>query len=547
VTVSARLGWRPWPWRGLLVLLGCLLLSPAALAQTRPAPPTAASEAGAAVEVDGRVLFHVRGIEAYPAAQRAANVGEKIEALAADPAFRPGTLATRQRGDITEIVGGSRMVMGVTEVDAEAEDVPAALLAQVYAERIDRAIVEHRRGRTPQALAASFGRAAAALTIAVLAFGGLLWLLGRGEALVQRAFDRRVAVLTTESRRMRGVAQLWRSLRGVLSMVRWGAAVVVLVFLAEYVLLQFPWTYGAGRRLSRSVAEPIARFVDGFVAAIPNLVLLALLFFVTRFGLSLTRLYFEAIEDGSITVRRFEREWAEPTFNLVRFAAVAMALVIAYPLIPGSDTEAFKGLSILAGVMLSLGSSAAVANIVAGYMILYRRAFRVGDRVRIGAVIGDVTDVRMMVTHVRTVKNEEVTIPNSSILGSEVTNFSLPAREGGLILHTEVGIGYDTPWRLVEALLIEAARLTPGLLPEPPPFVLQRELGVFAVVYEINGYSDQAASMPRIYADLHRNILDQFNSHGVQIMTPAYEGDPEQPKVVVPERWRDPPARQEAG
>ena len=476
------------------------------------------------MEVDGRVLFHVRGIEAYPAPQRADNIRRKIEALAADPAFRPGTLSTRRNADVTEIIGYFLVVMAVTEADAAAEDVPQGLLARVYADRINRAIVEHRRGRTPQELMGSMVRAGVAVVIATIAFGAVLWLLDRGEALVQRAFDQRVAVLTTASRRMRRVAHLWRSLRGVLSVARWVAVVVLLFFLAEYVLSQFPWQDGCGWRLSQAVADPLASFADAFVAAIPNLLLLVLIFFVTRFGLALARLYFEAIEDGSITVHRFEQEWAGPTFNLVRGAVVAMALVIAYPLIPGSDTEAFKGLSILAGVMLSLGSSAAVANVVAGYMILYRRAFRVGDRVRIGEVLGDVTDVRLMVTHVRTVKNEEVTIPNSSILGSEVTNYSLPAREGRLILHTEIGIGYDAPWRLVEALLIEAARRTPGVLLEPPPFVLQKQLGDFAVIYEINGYSDEAKFMARVYTDLHRNILDQFNEHGLQIMTPAYEG-----------------------
>lgn len=530
----------------LLVVLLWLLLVPTAAAAQAEAERPAAPAAKAPVEVDGRVLFHVRGVEAYPAAERAENISGKIEALAADNAVRPEAISVRERGGVSEIVAGDRVVMAVVDADAEAEDVGRPLLAEVFADRIGRAVVEHRRGRTPEALAVGLARAGGAVAVALIALGVLLWLMGRGEALVQRAFDQRVAALAAGSRRMHRVGSLWRSLRGVLSAGRWIGGVAVLFFLAEYVLSQFPWTRGAGRRLARSVAEPLTSFADGFVAELPNLILLAILFFATRFGLTLARLYFEAIEDGSITVRQFDPEWAEPTYNLIRFATVAMALVIAYPLIPGSDTEAFKGLSILAGVMLSLGSSAAVANIVAGYMILYRRAFRVGDRVRIGEVVGDVTYVRMMVTHVRTVKNEEITIPNSSILGAEVTNYSLPAREGRLILHTEVGIGYDTPWRQVEALLIEAALRTPGLLAEPPPFVLQKALGDFAVTYEINAYSDRALTMGLVYADLHRAILDQFNEHGVQIMTPAYEGDPEQPKVVAKERWFEPPGGAEA-
>lgn len=531
-----------WSLAGLLAVMLCLLSAPAAARAESPRPG-----GWAPVEVDGQVLFHVRGIEAYPAAERAENIADKIEGLAADRAVRPEAISVRERGGVSEIVAADRVVMAVVDADAASEGVARPLLAEVYADRIGRAIAEHRRGRTPEALAVSLARAGAALAVALIALGGLLWLMARAERLVQRAFDQRVGALVAGSRRMRRVGSLWRSLRGVLSVTRWLIVLGVLFFLAEYVLSQFPWTRSAGRRLARSVAEPLAAFVDGFVAEFPNLILLALLFFATRFGLSLARLYFEAIEDGSITFHRFDPEWAEPTYNLIRFAAVAMALVIAYPLIPGSDTEAFKGLSILAGVMLSLGSSAAVANVVAGYMILYRRAFRVGDRVRIGEVVGDVTDVALMVTHVRTVKNEEITIPNSSILGNEVTNYSLPAREGRLILHTEVGIGYDTPWRLVETMLIEAAQRTPGVLPQPPPFVLQKALGDFAVTYEINAYSDRAATMGFVYADLHRNILDLFNERGVQIMTPAYEGDPDQPKVVAKEDWFEPPADEKAG
>ncbi|MDH4065709.1 MAG: mechanosensitive ion channel family protein [Acidobacteriota bacterium] len=173
----------------------------------------------------------------------------------------------------------------------------------------------------------------------------------------------------------------------------------------------------------------------------------------------------------------------------------------------------------------------------------YRRAFRVGDRVKIGDYLGDVERTRLMVTHLRTPKNEEVVVPNSVILGKEVVNYSALARANGLILHTTVGIGYETPWRQVEAMLLEAAARTKGLLHEPPPFVLQRALGDFCITYEINAYTDSTQRMFALYAELHRQILDVFNEYGVQIMTPNYEGDPEQPKVVPRDQWYAAPAR----
>jgi small-conductance mechanosensitive channel len=176
-------------------------------------------------------------------------------------------------------------------------------------------------------------------------------------------------------------------------------------------------------------------------------------------------------------------------------------------------------------------------------MLSYRRAFRVNDRVKIGDVTGDVTEVRVQVTHLKTVKNEEVIVPNSTILNNEVINYSSHARREGLILHTEVGIGYETPWRQVEGMLLLAAERTKGLLKSPPPFVRQTKLGDFAVTYELNAYCADALQMGILYTEMHRNILDVFNEYGVQIMTPAYEGDPEIPKVVPKEQWYTEPAR----
>jgi small-conductance mechanosensitive channel len=227
----------------------------------------------------------------------------------------------------------------------------------------------------------------------------------------------------------------------------------------------------------------------------------------------------------------------------VRILVVALAVVVAYPYIPGSNSEAFKGVSLFMGIIFSLGSSSLIGNLIAGYSMTYRRAFKLGDRVRIGQHVGEVSQMRLMVTHLRTPKNEEVVVPNSVILGAEVVNYSSLAREQGLILHTTVGIGYETPWRQVEAMLLEAATRTKGLLSQPPPFVLQTLLGDFCVTYEINAYCDTPHSMAGLYAELHRNILDVFNEYGVQIMTPAYENDTEQPKIVPVDQWYAAPAQ----
>ena len=501
----------------------------------------------APVVVDGDLLFRVRGIEALPAADRAAGIAGRIAALAADRSLSPDSLRVVETGTLTNIMAGPVVVVALSDPDASLEGIARPLLAEIAVNRIRRAILEWRDARTSARLMAGLLESLVAFGLAAAALLVWLVLLRRVAAALQRASDRRAAMLAAQSRQALYIDHARQAARGAIRILRFAGVIFVIVVLLQYVLLRFPWTRGAGLTLFSYVAGPLGGLGRGFVAAIPNLIFLAILFFLTRYLLSLLRLYFGAIEKGSVTLRNFEPDWARPTYALIRVFVVATALVIAYPYIPGSQSEAFKGISILAGLVFSLGSSSAVANIVAGYMLVYRRSFRIGDRVRIGDVYGDVTDLRLQVTHVRTVKHEEITIPNAAVLSRDVVNYSKPARDKRLVLYTQVGIGYGTPWRQVEALLLQAAGRTAGLLKDPPPFIRHHGLGEFAVRYEINAYCDDASSIEATYTELSRNILDAFNEHGVQIMTPAYEGDPEKAKIVAKDRWFTAPARQEGG
>jgi small-conductance mechanosensitive channel len=249
---------------------------------------------------------------------------------------------------------------------------------------------------------------------------------------------------------------------------------------------------------------------------------------------------FAGIGQGAIVINGFDAEWAIPTFRILRFFIIAFALVVAYPYIPGSESMAFKGVSVFLGVLFSLGSSSFISNVVAGYSMTYRGAFKIGDLIKIDDHFGYVVEQKLLVTRLRSPKNEEIVIPNSLMLNSNIINYSKRASDPGLILHTTVGIGYETPWRQVEAMLKEAADRTEGLLKQPPPYVLQKSLGDFAVNYEINAYCNDVPRLQRIYTNLHQNILDVFNENNVQIMTPAYEGDPEIPKVVPKDQWFTP-------
>jgi small-conductance mechanosensitive channel len=531
-----------WVCVGVLMAALCGPVTARAADAETATQPVTNSFMVAPVVVDGVELFKVRGVQAYPAAKRAALIEQRIEAFAENPALSPQALTITETAEGSQIAAGNQILLTVFDADARLEQVRRTLLARIYVTRISEAIETYRRDRTSEYLLRSTGHALLA-TLALVVF---LWLGKRAVRRIDRELDGRVKEQLTglEARSMRIVSanHLWNALRNVRQFVWAMATLIAVVLYLDYVLHLFPWTRLFAARLWTLLLDPLRSMGENVLATIPDLIFLVILVVVTRYILKTIKLFFAALAEGTMPLEHFEREWAWPTYRLVRFFVVAFALVVAYPYIPGSQSDAFKGISLFIGVIFSLGSSSVISNMIAGYTMIYRRAFRVGDRVQVEQHIGDVIEARLLVTHLRTPKNEEIVIPNSVILSNSIVNYSTLAREGRLILHTTVGIGYETPWRQVEAMLLLAADRTEGLLKEPKPFVLQKQLGSFDVSYEINVYCDDAQAMNRLYTQLHRNILDQFNEYGVQIMTPAYEGDPEDVKVVPRDQWYAAPA-----
>ena len=535
----------------MLLLLASGVWAQHACAAAAPGNNTApaASETGAvaeyeraAVTVDGKVLFHVAGITSYPAAQRAKAIRERIEAIAANRSVAADAVRVVEAEDRSNIIAGNMLVLSVLDADAAPEGVTRKQLAGVIRLRVAEAIAKYREDRSPRALMASTLYALGATLAAVVLVFALRLAFRRLDAFLERRYRSRVEGLEVQAHQLIQAKQLWKALQGFLKTVHLLAVIVIVYVTLNLVLGLYPWTRPLAQRLFSIVLEPLRMMGAGFLEALPNLVFIALLVIVIRYVLKITRLFFAGVEHGTIPLSGFDREWAWPTYKIIRLLVIAFALVVAYPYIPGSGSEAFKGISIFLGVLFSLGSSSFIANMIAGYTMTYRRAYKIGDRIKVDDIIGDVVEMRLMVTHLRTIKNEEVVVPNSLILNSNIINYSTLAKSRGLILHTTVGIGYETPWRKVEAMLRLAAERTPGLLTEPAPFVLQKSLGDFAVTYELNVACDSAQDMAGFYTALHRNILDVFNEYAVQIMTPAYEGDPEAPKVVPREQWFAAPA-----
>ena len=529
--------------------LACLSASPA-VAQAPAATGGAGPEAEIAhvtapVLLDGETLFRVRGTSTYPAEERARRITGRIEEVARTASVAPEAVKAVPGEDLVNITAGDRFLVAVTEADARLEGLDRRLLAGLYVDRIQGGLRAYRQARDPQVLARGARRAVAATVLLLAALLGLRWAFRRLEARFGRRYGEKIQSVQIQSFEILRAQRLRSAFRIVVRVLRAATAAVLVYLWLHFVLGSFPLTRPLAARLLTLVLDPLARLGSGLLALLPDLAFLLVLYLITRWILGLTRLFFDAVAKGHVTLSGFEAEWALPTYRIVRIAIVAFALVVAYPYIPGSRSAAFQSISIFLGVMFSIGSSSFIANIIAGYSMTYRRAFRLGDRIQVGEVFGDVSEIRLQVTHVRSVKNEEIVVPNSTLLNSNVVNYSALARTRGLILHTTVGIGYETPWRQVEAMLLLATERTPGLLREPPPFVLQKSLGDFCVVYEINVYCDAPAEMATLYTRLHQNILDVFNEYGVQIMTPAYEGDPQAPKVVPREQWYLAPAKPE--
>ncbi len=306
-----------------------------------------------------------------------------------------------------------------------------------------------------------------------------------------------------------------------------GALRVLLTLLLVYFYLPalfsfFPWTRGLAGELFGYVLRPLKELTLSFLAYIPDLIFVAVTIICVHYFLRFLYTITREIARGRVVFKGFYPDWAVPTFQIVRFIVWAFTLVIIFPYLPGSDSPAFKGVSVFLGVLFSLGSSSAIANAVAGVILTYMRPFKLGDRVKIVDTVGNVMEKTLLVTRVKTVKNEHVTIPNALVLGSHIVNYTAQAGGENLILHTSVTIGYDVPWRKVHELLTAAARAAEGILREPAPFVYQTALNDYHVSYELNAHTDRADGMAAVYSALHQNIQDKFAEAGVEILSPSY-------------------------
>lgn len=328
-------------------------------------------------------------------------------------------------------------------------------------------------------------------------------------------------------------------------LVYWSLIIFCTYTFITFALHQFPYTEPWGKKLGGYIIGIIGSLVSKFVESLPDLFVVLIIFMLTHWFVRISKIFFRKVTNGDMVISWLDPEAAPPTSKIFTGIIWVFGIVMAYPYIPGSSTDAFKGIGVFLGLLISLGASSMVGQVIGGMVLMYSRAMKVGDIVLIGENYGKVMQIGFFSTKLRTMKNEEVNIPNSVLMGSITKNYSRLSKEEGLIIHSTVTIGYDAPWRQVHAMLLNAAEKTAGLQKTPPPFVLQKALGDFYVEYEINAFMVNPEGILKVKTELHANIQDEFNKYGVQIMSPNFEDQPSEKVWVPKEKWFEAPAKKE--
>ena len=457
----------------------------------------------------------------------------------------PMVVSTRPIPEGVAIQVDGRFVFRILDGDANQEaGETTAMAADAAVRNLQLALNEIREGRNSETMLKAIGYTLVATTV----LAALLWVVIRGYALVSRrirAFvEERSGKLTPSwTGQIVGKTAIADLAVVPVKLAAWAAALLLVYQWAALVLEFFPYTRPWGEGLFDNLLGALGRFGRSILNAVPGLLFVALIFFVTRFIVRVVRAFFDGVQAGRIHVGWIDETTARPTGQLLTTIIWLFSLVAAYPYIPGSDSEAFKGVGVFVGLMLSIGASGVVNQAVSGLMLMYTRALRPGEFVQVGDTEGTVTSVGFLTTRIETLRNVDVTLPNAYIAGNVTRNLSRLAANGGMRLATSVTIGYDTPWRQVHAMLQMAAERTSRIATEPAPRVLQTALQDFYVEYTLIVCIADPKLKLSVLNELHAHIQDVFNEYGVQIMSPNYEADPADKKFVPKEQWFQSPAQ----
>ena len=490
---------------------------------------------GVPVVVEGDTLYYLfakRG--GHTPQQRAEMNAAAITELGKQFNLKPDSIYTESSDIVTDLMYGNKVLASFIDQDGLWEgcsrDQLAAAKRKVIVDKLKVMKDEHSLWQ--------LGKRILYFILVIigqyLLFKLTTWLFNKLKVRIQRLKDTKLKPISIQEYELLDTQKQVNLLVFLANLLRYAVMLLQLILTVPLLFSIFPQTKDLAYKLFSYIWDPIKSIFLGIVEYVPNLFTIFVIWLAVKYLVRLVHYLASEIQSERLKIGGFYADWAMPTFHIVRFLLYAFMIAMIYPYLPGSKSGVFQGISVFVGLIVSLGSSTVIGNIIAGLVITYMRPFKLGDRIKLNDTTGNVIEKTPLVTRIRTPKNEVVTIPNSFIMSSHTVNFSQSARDYGLIIHSEVSVGYDIPWRKTHQLLVEAALNTPGVVDDPRPFVLETSLQDYYPVYQVNAYIKDANQLAQVYSDLHQNIQDRFNEEGIEIMSPHYIATRDGSETTIP-------------
>ncbi|MCE9539519.1 MAG: mechanosensitive ion channel [Bacteroidetes bacterium] len=473
----------------------------------------------------------------FSAKERAEAINERVQKLKGVYRYNNDSLKLIEAETTVDIVYAEDIITSITENDAIWNNTNKSALAKKYKNKVEQELFKYGTATNAATLVKNIGLALLVLIVLAIIIFYLnrffRWLASK----IQQQENKRIIGIKIKNYTLFDAKRQVNALLALTNFIRW-VLILLLVYLTLPTLFSiFPWTKGFTGTLLGYILNPLKKMTHGIWNYLPNLFTIIVIIVVFRYVIKGFRFLKTEIEKGRLKLPGFYTDWANPTYQIIRIIIWAFMIVVIFPYLPGSDSHIFQGVSVFLGFLFTFSSAGSLSNIVAGLVITYMRLFNIGDRVKIGDITGDVIEKSLLVTRIRTIKNEIISVPNSTVMNNHTINYCSDAPEKGLIIHTTVTIGYDAPWKKVHEALIDAALKTNLILEEPTPFVLQTSLDDFYVSYQINAYTKEPNMQANIYSDLHQNIQDSCNERGIEILSPHYRAARDGNMTTIPENY----------
>ena len=471
----------------------------------------------------GKTLFSIYSpLGSFSPLDRVRATEDKLTHIAREYTFHSASLKIHSTVNIVEVQYAHLSILEIDSTDALWMNTSKERLARTYAIRIAAAVAGYQQANSLRVYLQESGLALLVIILVAVFIYFIRKFSGRLDNRIRAQHGKKIKGYKIRNYELFNADRQIDALLFVNNLVKW-ALIILLVYLTLPVLFGiFPWTKGIATTLLGYFLNPAKKILWAFWNYLPDFFTVVLICVVFRYILKGIYSLKKEIERGKLTIPGFFPDWAAPTYQIIRVIVIAFMFILVFPYLPGSNSLAFKGVSVFLGVLFTFGSAGPLGNLISGLVLTYMRSFRVGDRVKINDVTGDIIEETLLVIRIRTIKNEIISIPNSSVLSSHTVNYSSASNQHGLVINTTVTMGYETPWRSVHELLIEAALATEYIQAEPRPFVLQTSLNDHAVSYQINGYTKEANKQDVIYSNLYQNIQDLFSKAGLKLLSPQY-------------------------